>query len=81
MPCEHFAWFINNPDYRFATVDIVNDLKALQTSGLDCQRLVDIHGHYKCTTKEKESLVDLAAAIIDPYYSNMKDECKKDKTS
>ena len=59
----------------------MNDLKVLYTSGLACQRLVDIHDHYKCTTKEKDSLVDLATAIIDPYYSSMKDDCKKNKTS
>jgi hypothetical protein len=29
--------------------------------------------------KQKHTLVDLAAAIIDPYYRDMKAECDKDK--
>src|SRR3990170_89461 len=41
-PCEHFARFINSPDYRFATVDTFNDLKVLETTTLACQKLVDI---------------------------------------
>ncbi|KAE8778498.1 hypothetical protein D1007_48595 [Hordeum vulgare] len=31
--------------------------------------------------KEKDSLVDLAEAIIDPYYTDMKAECNRDKPS
>jgi hypothetical protein len=46
-PCERFARFINNPDYRFATVDTFNDLKVLETMGLACQNLVDIQGQYR----------------------------------
>jgi hypothetical protein len=46
---------------------------------LACQKLVDIHGHYRIrgTIKQKASLVDLAVAIIDPYYNNIKDGSKK----
>jgi hypothetical protein len=46
-PCERFARFINSPDYRFAMVDTLNDLKVLKTTGLACQKLVDIQGQYK----------------------------------
>ena len=46
-PCEHFARFVNNPDYRFATMDTTNDLKVLKTSGLSCQKLVNIQGQYR----------------------------------
>ena len=31
-PCEHFARFANRPHYMFATVDITNDVKALESS-------------------------------------------------
>ena len=46
-PCEHFARFVNSPDYRFATVDTANDLKVLKTLGLSCQKLVNIQGQYR----------------------------------
>ena len=66
----------------FATVDITNDIKALENSGIACQNLVDIQGQYKIwgsKEHEKDSLVHLAEAIIDPYYRDMKDSCNKDK--
>ena len=37
--------------------------------------------HWGCDKNELNSLVDLASAIIDPYYMKMKDECKKDKNT
>ena len=46
-PCECFARFVNNPHYMFATVDITNDVKALENLGIACQNLVDIQGQYK----------------------------------
>ena len=66
----------------FAMVDITNDVKALENSGIACQNLVDIQGQYKIwgsKEHEKDSLVHLAEAIIDPYYRDMKDSCNKDK--
>ena len=45
-PCVHFARFVNSPTYMFATVDITNDVKALENSGIACQNLVDIQGQY-----------------------------------
>ena len=81
-PCERFTRFVNNPHYMFATVDITNDVKALKNSGIACQNLVDIQGQYKIygsKEHEKDSLVHLAEAIIDPYYREMKDSCNKDK--
>ena len=80
--CEHFARFVNSPHYMFATVDIANDVKVLKNSGIACQNLVDIQGQYKIwgsKEHEKDSLVHLAEAIIDPYYRDMKDSCNKDK--
>ncbi|KAE8805217.1 hypothetical protein D1007_18771 [Hordeum vulgare] len=41
-PCKHFASLFNNPNYRFTMVDITNDRKVLKTSGLSCQKLVNI---------------------------------------
>ena len=81
-PCERFARFVNGPHYMFAMVDITNDVKALESSGIACQNLVDIQGQYKIwgsKEHEKDSLVHLAEAIIDPYYRDMKDSCNKDK--
>ena len=66
----------------FATVDITNDVKALENSGIACQNLVNIQGQYKIwgsKEHEKDSLVHLAEAIIDPYYRDMMDSCNKDK--
>ena len=80
--CERFARFVNSPHYMFAMVDITNDVKALESSGIACQNLVDIQGQYKIwgsKEHEKDSLVHFAEAIIDPYYRNMKDSCNKDK--
>ena len=79
-PCECFSRFINNSDYSFATVDTTNDLKALKVSGLKCPNLVNIQHHYKVWGSDNNklnSLVDLASAIIDPYYMKMKDESKR----
>ena len=81
-PCERFARFVNNPHCMFAMMDITNDVKALENSSIACQKLVDIQGQYKTwgsKEHEKDSLVHLAEAIIDPYYRDMKDSCNKDK--
>ena len=70
-PSDRFARFVNNPDYIFGTVDTTNDEKVLKTTGLACRNLVDIQCLYKILggeEKHKDSLVDLAMAIIDPYY-------------
>ena len=80
-PCESFSGFINSSEYSFATVDTTNDLKVLKVSGLKCQNLVNIQDHYKVwgsDNNKQNSLVDLASAIIDPYYMKMKVESKKD---
>ena len=66
----------------FAMVDVTNDVKVLKNSGIACQNLGDIQGQYKIwgsKEHEKDSLVHLAEAIIDPYYRDMKDSCNKDK--
>ncbi|KAE8787719.1 hypothetical protein D1007_38325 [Hordeum vulgare] len=74
--------FFNNPDYTFATVDTTNNVKVLKTMGLAYEKLVDIPNGYRAWggKKYKESLVDLVVAIIDPYYTNMKDDCNKNKS-
>ena len=62
-------------------MDTTNDQKALKVSGLKCRNLVNIQDNYKVWGSDKNklnSLVDLALAIIDPYYTKMKDERKKD---
>ncbi|KAE8790013.1 hypothetical protein D1007_35692 [Hordeum vulgare] len=81
VPYKHLTKFVKSPDYRFATVDTTNDPKVLKTSGLACQKLVDIHGRYKIWDKKKDmdSHVDLAEAIIKPYYRGMKVQCDKNK--
>ena len=35
-PCERFSRFINSSDYNFSTMDTINDLKALEVSGMAC---------------------------------------------
>ena len=65
-------------------VDTTNDLKALKVLGLKCWNLINIQDHYKVWSSDnnkQNSLVDLALAIIDPYYMKMKDESKKDKNA
>ena len=83
-PCEHFSRFIKSSDYSFAMVDTTNNLKALKVSGLKYRNLVNIQDHYKVYVSDENklnSLVDLASAIIDPYYMKMKNESKKDKNA
>ena len=81
-PCEGFSRFINISDYNFPKVDTTNDLKALKVLSLKCRNLVNIQDHYKVggsNDNKLNSLVELASAIIDPYYMKMKDESKKDR--
>ena len=67
-PCERFARFVKNPHYMYTTVDITNDLRVLNNSGIACRNHVDIQGQYKIigNGQEKDSVVDLAETIIDP---------------
>ena len=47
----------------FTIVDIANNVKALENSGIACQNLIDVHGQYKIwgsKEHEKDSLVHLA---------------------
>ena len=65
-------------------MDTTNALKVLKVSGLKCLNLVNIQSKYKVWGGDKNKLnflVDLASAIIDPYYIKMKDESKKDKNA
>ncbi|KAE8789824.1 hypothetical protein D1007_35933 [Hordeum vulgare] len=59
---------------RFASVDITNYPNVLKTLGLACEKLVDIHSHYRFWggKKDKDSLVYLVMAIIKPYYRDMR---------
>ncbi|KAE8786543.1 hypothetical protein D1007_39600 [Hordeum vulgare] len=83
MTYKCFARFVNNPDHRFAKIDTTNDLKVIKTSGLSCQKHVNIQGEYKVwgsdNKKQKDSLFNVIAGIIDPYYGDMKADCDKDK--
>ena len=60
------------------TVDTKDDVKALSVTGLACKNLVEIRDHYRIwgITKQ-DSLVELATAIIDPYYENMKQDAQR----
>ena len=75
-PCERFARFFKSPNYKFATVETTDDVKVLKVTGLACKNLVEIRGHYKVWGSMKDSLVELASAIIDPYYEKMKQDAK-----
>ena len=53
-------------------------------SGLKCLNLVNIQHDYNVWGSDKNklnSLVELASAIIDPYYAKMKEESNKDKNA
>ena len=77
-PCDRFARFVNSTDYKFATMEITDDVKALRVTGLACKNLVEIREHYRVWgSTKKDSLVELAPAIIDPYYENMKQDANR----
>ena len=47
---------------------------------MTCKNLINIHDHYKVwgfTNNKQNSLVDLASAIIDPYYEKMKQDANR----
>ena len=53
-PCDRFNRFVNNTDYKFATVETTNDVKALSVTGLACKNLVEICDHYKVWGSTKQ---------------------------
>jgi hypothetical protein len=59
-------------------VETSNDVKALMVTGLACKNLVEIRDHYRVWgSTKKDSLVELASAIIDPYYKKMKQDANR----
>ena len=76
--CDNFNGFVNSTDYKFAMVETTNDVKALRVMGLACKNLVKICEHYRVWgTTKKDPLVELALAIIDPYYEKMKHDANR----
>ena len=72
-PCDRFARFVNSTDYKFATVETIDDVEALSVTSLACKNLIEIRDHYKVWgSTKKDSLVELASAIINPYYEKTK---------
>ena len=72
-PCDRFARFVNSTNYKFAKVETSDDVKALKVTGLAYKNLVEIRDHYRLWgSTKKDSLVELASAIIDRYYEKMK---------
>ncbi|CAM0945843.1 unnamed protein product [Alopecurus aequalis] len=72
--------FLHNWRYWFAAFDTTNDIKVMARSGMFitpcCHK--DIQTIWRDPDNEKprcrkQGLKDVAAAIIDPYYENMKD--------
>ncbi|XBI17759.1 hypothetical protein VPH35_059728 [Triticum aestivum] len=77
-PCDRFNRFVNSTDYKFATVDTKDDVKALSVTGLAYKNLAEIRDHYRVWGSTKQdSLVKLASAIIDPYYEKMKQDTQR----
>ena len=77
-PCDHFTRFVNSTDYKFATVETTDDVKALRVTGLACKNLVEIREHYRVWgSTNKDSLVEIASAIIDPYYEKVKQDAQR----
>ncbi|XBH68369.1 hypothetical protein VPH35_096554 [Triticum aestivum] len=77
-PCDRFDRFVNSAKNMFATVETTDDVKALSVTGLACKNLVKIRDHYRVWgSTKKDSLVELASAIIDPYYEKMKQDAQR----
>ena len=77
-PCDHFNRFVNSTDYKFAMVETKDGVKAISVMGLACKNLVEIRDHYMVWGSPKQdSLVELASAIIDPYYEKMKQDAQR----
>ena len=77
-PCARFARFVNNTDYKFATVKTKDDVNALSVMGLACKNFIKIRDHYRVWgSTKKDSLVELASTIIDPYYEKMKQDAQR----
>ena len=56
-------------------METTDDVKALNVTRLACKNLVEIRDHYRVWgSMKQDSLVELASAIIDPYYENMKQD-------
>ena len=63
-------------------VENIDDVKVLRVTGLAYENLVEIHEHYRVWgSTKKDSLVEPAVAIIDPYYKNMKEGAKRNPAS
>jgi hypothetical protein len=55
-----------------------NDVKALMVTNLARKNLVEIRDHYRVWgSMKKDSLVELASAIIDSYYEKMKQDANR----
>lgn len=77
-PSDRFARFVNIADYKFATMETTDDVKALRVTGKACKNLVEICEHYRIWgSTKKDSLVKIALAIIDPHYEKMKQEANR----
>ena len=77
-PCDRFNRFVNSTDYKFAMVETCNDVKALKVRGLAYKNLVEVCDQFKVWgSTKKDSLVELASAIIDPYYEKMKQDAQR----
>ena len=44
-PCDCFTRFVNSTDYKFATVETKDNVKALSVTGLACKNLIKIRDH------------------------------------
>ena len=42
--CERFTRFVNSPDYKFAMVETINDVKTLKVTGLARKKLWTLQG-------------------------------------
>jgi hypothetical protein len=73
IPLYHFLWGCR---YVFAGFDILEDRRMLSRSDLYCHNLKDIQQIWRDpdnTKKRTQGLKDVAAAVIDPWYLEMKD--------
>ncbi|KAE8782177.1 hypothetical protein D1007_44464 [Hordeum vulgare] len=67
----HDQKVVNIPDYGFSRMDITNYLKVLKTSGLSCQRLVNIQAqHAPKVLPTKDGVCNESYEIMDGGVSN-----------
>ena len=76
VKCDKLFQFLHGWRYTFAGFDVAEDIKVLGREGLFINNLKDLQQVWRDpekSWKRTQGLKDVAGAIIDSYYENMKD--------